>query len=418
MDKFPQYDSRLRGGDDLWDSPAGALLRSGFFATVDPEEPIDDPPGPKIDLKYQCQWCDNDADALGFCVPCGDKAGKCRAPRYASLQARLENDTVPAWNLSMSSSSVGCCGNWASTVPAIADPYPFLQWGYHRHYRYRNTARYENSRQDGNLSFQYYDEKPVSDYKLFTTGAGAAIWHYWFKLDSYRVTMFPKLVGDACKLRVVVEIVGTHNVAQVVRWRTSDGRPNTGCHTGILTGIAGIEYANYSISTACLVGTESGGACPTIFTGTNPNAGIMDWYEEQPWEEPNLPVQYSVRQMFCRDFDRIPVDPMSLSLFVSTGCNAGPCETLDNLTPTIAGLSWPTWENASSSGSRVCNNSVFAATLGTSPHGDCDTPGAWIRRFIQCETGDTYSEAMAGSSPATSITPADLGSWTLQFLPI
>lgn len=378
---------------------------------------------PSIDLQYQCKWCNNEAEADGFCMPCGAKAGKCRAPLYKRMRVQFTNSLHSEFNQLITTPSTGCCGVWAGTAPVSSDPYPFLQWGYHRHYRYKNTFRFVNSRQDGTTPFgPWHDEKPVSDYQLFQTGSASAIWHYWYRLASYSAKMYPVLRYGQCKLRVVVTIEGNHYLSQVVRWRNTDGRPNTGCHNLLLTGLAGIEYANYSIATACLVsdGTvlESAGACPAIFSGTNPNAHIMPYRPELPWEEPNLPAPYTQRQTWCHDFDEIPSEPIELSSFTGTDCGTGPCDTIDSLTPAPAWL-WPTWENGFNPGTAPScfvgsmPGSAFPATAGPSPYADCATPPA--RRYIRCESGTSLTEAVAGSSPVTVFTPPDFGTWTIQF---
>jgi hypothetical protein len=380
-----------------------------------------------IDLMYQCQWCDNAAVAEGFCGPCGSKADLCRAPKYSRLRVQFANSLHPEFNQLLTTTSTGCCGVWAGTAPVSSNPYPFLRWGYHRHYRYRSTFRFVNSRQDGVSFFgPYYDEKPVSDYQLFQTGSASAVWHYWHRLGSYSVKMYPVLVYGQCRLRVVVAIVGNHFVSQRVVWRNSDGRPNTGCHVPLFTGISGIEYANYLIATNCLVnnGTvlEAAGQCPGIFSGVNPNAHIMPYRPEQPWEEPNLPTAYTYRQVWCHDFEKIPSIPIPLSVFTGTNCGTGPCETDDSVSNLPSSLAWPTWENTFNPGTApACfvgsmPGSAFPATAGPSPHPDCGNPiSPASRRYIRCESATSLTEAIAGSSPQTTTTPPDFGSWTIQF---
>lgn len=382
----------------------------------------EDPPAPPLSPRYQCQWCNNAATATGFCVPCGDRAGKCRAPRWNDIKFSITNSLRSQWTIPLAqfSPQTGCCGVWQENLLALPGYGPYYQWGYWEHFRYLQTETWLASHQD-RIPPSAYEPKDRWTYTTFRTGAAVSIWWYFFQLTSYRLAIQPVLVSGVCKLRVSFTIYGYHNVAQLVKWKTNDGRPNTGCHIELFDGITGYASASYNVAYPCLPSDSAPLCFGDWFDGVNPNAGMMAWYEEQESETPNLGVSYPFAKSFCKDFDALPSTPIavaSMNEACGTTCGVQSFGSIDP--PAIERL--VTWEASSSTGGNTCV-AFPAATLGPSPYSDCNpitptpAPGSGFQRFYRhCQTASTFdSELMDGSSPDPVIAPLDLGTWTLQF---
>jgi hypothetical protein len=383
-----------------------------------------------LDLLYQCQWCDNAAVAEGFCGPCGSKSAKCRAPKYSRIRVQMGSTAHTPWNTTLFTTSVGCCGQWAGGFSYSPTDYPLLQWGYHRHYRFRLLEKFYNSRQDVSTPLaQAHNEVNSREFHTFRTNSASAIWHYWFRLNSYSVKMYPILQYGICRIRVVVTIDGTHYVSQVIRVRNDDGRtnPTNACHQVFLNALTGVAFGQDFITQSCLDTLERGPACPGLFLGTNPHTLIMPWRAEQSLglEPPStLPTEYSHRQTWCKDFDKLPDDILALDDFTTTGCTPGPCSALGSLIQSVPAFSWPTWNTGTTNTPLNVNTSGgYSAprtpNAGASPFGNCTPPtGFFTRNYIQRSEATLEEEAMPGSSPRTSPPTPNLGQWTIKFLQV